>query len=346
MNINTLRMADFCLLSLVLACLGCGGGEKAAQDDNDQDAPQLFAYGWAKDDGVRQADPMRWNPDVIEIVGGQWRMHYEYHTDSDPTMRIYSAVSSDGLTWTDDPGVRLTNANMPSAIVLPNGKVRLFYNSAGVIKSAVSDDGLAFEEENGTRLQKTEADEDGGVRHPDVLRLSNGQYLMFYDAEQTSDNTYRIKVATSADGLSFDNKRIVIEPSAFHAINLTYVDSLTTPGTLVDDSGTVNVYFSVRGATGDTTKVGIYLAKSANQGTTFSLQPGPIISAFRIDSVYSGPQDPAPTAMPGGGPKGVLLDGRWRTDRLFGYLQCQSQIAATCNVELVPGQPKHPAHHS
>lgn len=77
---------------------------------------------WTSEEGVRLApggefDPDRVaNPTVIALPGGGYRMYYDgeiQKTAQDFTQRILSATSSDGLTWTKDPGVRINIGESP-----------------------------------------------------------------------------------------------------------------------------------------------------------------------------------------------------------------------------------------
>ena len=87
-------------------------------------------------------------------------------------INIVSAVSSDGLNCTTEPGTRLPEGRpaMPSVIELPDGRWRMYYNSGG-IHSAISDDGINFQQE-GLRLATN-------LQGPTVIRLDDGRYRMY-----------------------------------------------------------------------------------------------------------------------------------------------------------------------
>ena len=57
-----------------------------------------------------------------------------YHTKSpryDPEARekIYSASSPDGISFTEDSGVRMENADAPCVVKLPDGRFRMYYQA-------------------------------------------------------------------------------------------------------------------------------------------------------------------------------------------------------------------------
>lgn len=47
-------------------------------------------------------------------------------------------------------------ATFPDVIKLADGRFRMYFQNAGVIKSAISTDGLTWQDEAGTRIDKTE----------------------------------------------------------------------------------------------------------------------------------------------------------------------------------------------
>lgn len=78
------------------------------------------------------------DPDVIVLPDGTYRMFY---TASPPgkypgNLHVYSATSSDGLTWTKEEGVRLAPGGTydkalcmdPDVIKLPDGTYRMYYS--------------------------------------------------------------------------------------------------------------------------------------------------------------------------------------------------------------------------
>ena len=167
-------------------------------------------------------------PEVIPLPDGRYRMYWENKTVAGPTV-ILSAVSDDGMVWSQEPGVRFGDDQgdygSPRCIYVESAKdgrwkYRLyFYQYANdptpggggkCIISAMSDDGLHFEREPGVRIPQTMPGESYQTYAPEVVRLEDGSYRMYY-AGWTEDPTVkkgspyngRIFGATSQDGLDW-----------------------------------------------------------------------------------------------------------------------------------------------
>ncbi len=221
-------------------------------------------------------------------------MYYEFDSGGG-NRNILSASSNDGLVWDEDNGIRIPGANMPAAVVTGTG-VRLYFNDAGTIRSATSSDGftgLAFVEDAGDRVAPAgSGDESGGIRHPCVIRLAAGSYLMYYDATD-SGGAVRIKAASSADGTTWTKQGVVIDPSMAHDKGSPLADVTFTPGAVVDGDGLIRLFFSVNEPSSRTDRMGVYMATSGN-GLDFTIQPGPVVSGYTISGQNHGVQDPAP----------------------------------------------------
>lgn len=114
---------------------------------------------------------------------------------------VYSAVSADGVTFTQEPGQRFSHiAGFDPDVVKVGDTWRMYVGDPGAntVFSAVSDDGLTFTLEPSTDVG--EAYVGGSV--PDVW-FENGTYTMFVAG---------IDVAASADGKTF-----VKTPYGFHS---------------------------------------------------------------------------------------------------------------------------------
>lgn len=275
------------LFILALSVFSCGGGSGGGSGSDDS-IP--LANGWESENGVRFTDPYAFNPDIVSLEEGGFRMYFEKEV-SQGEHNIYSAFSEDGLIWTQEDGTRVAGANMPAAVALPDGRVRIYYNWGGVVKSSISEDGLVFAAESGTRLSPDEDDETGGIKHPDVIRLPDGTFRMYYDAVD-SEEVYRIKTAVSDDGLSWTKQGIAIEPSMVMAVNsrIPTLDMTGTAGAVVDGSGAIRIFFATRGPNSSSRQKGIYMATSSD-GTTFTVSYPPVIGEFSIGDDYYAPMD-------------------------------------------------------
>lgn len=277
---------------LLISACNSGSSGSDTEDGDSGNVSQAFAAGWVKEAGKRITDPNAWNPDIVTLAGGGYRMYFE-REDANGDRNIYSALSSDGIVWVEENGTRIALANMPGAVATPGGQVRIYFSSGGGFSSSLSADGLVFINDGGIRLSPDEADETGGIKHPCVIRLWDNSYRMFYDAID-DDETNRIKTAVSNDGLAWTKQGVVIEPSDVMALGTPTLDVTASAGAVVDEDGDIRLFFTTRGPNAVSLKKGIYMATSTDDGVTFTVQTGPIISEFTTNDQDYGPQDATP----------------------------------------------------
>lgn len=158
---------------------------------------------WTLDEGVRvdvhgpHACQRTLCPDVVPMPDGGYRMYYEARTPDAPTV-ILSATSADGLAWELEDGVRIADGvwsyGSPRCVYFPTDRglvYRLYFHhysfplKSGLdaqnhIVSAVSRDGLNFEIEPGVRIAQETERETYAVYAPEVVRLGDGSFRMFY----------------------------------------------------------------------------------------------------------------------------------------------------------------------
>ena len=164
------------------------------------------------------------DPTIVDLPDGKMRMYYKGANSQNPgpgqsIHKIYSAISSDGLTFQKE-GLRIdseTNgdngwASVPDAITLPDGRVRIYYVTASGMQhgigSAVSSDGLDFVKEPGIRVPN--------LVDPALVRI-NDKYIIFAASidERFAMVPRGIYYLQSSDGLEFS------EPAAvFHGDNV------------------------------------------------------------------------------------------------------------------------------
>ena len=184
---------------------------------------------WTKEEGVRvdvhppHATSRTLCPDVIPLADGGFRMYFEARSEDRPSV-VLSAVSADGLNWEPEPGMRFADDNWsygsPRCIYIggspaggPASTCRLYFHrytypfrtgldAGNVIISAVSADGLDFEQEDGVRIAQETERETLAVYAPEVIRLGDGSYRMYYSGwgEEICGGVFS---ATSRDGLSW-----------------------------------------------------------------------------------------------------------------------------------------------
>ncbi len=186
---------------------------------------------WQKEEGVRMdaggegTGNCIWGPDVIPLADGSYRMYFEGRiqgSDGPVKSVIGSARSPDGIDWRQEPGIRLeaddTSYGAPRCLYIApdsgagDGRYRLYASdfTDHCIVSAVSDDGLLFELEPGVRVAREKVLEGYEVYAPEVLRLGDGSYRMYYAGwvaapEVPAGSQYhgRVFSAVSADGLQW-----------------------------------------------------------------------------------------------------------------------------------------------
>ena len=183
---------------------------------------------WAAEPGVRlaphgpAADVRVVCPDVIPLAGGGYRMYFEGQPSGRASV-ILSAFSEDGLEWRPEPGVRFGGPRRygsPRCLVVSGDpgaaiRFRLYFHSyshplrmaldaENHIVSAVSADGLSFQAEPGVRIRQEGPLQTFAVYAPEVLRLGDGSYRMYYAGWQVDPVRGRIFSATSPDGVAWE----------------------------------------------------------------------------------------------------------------------------------------------
>lgn len=161
--------------------------------------------------------------EIVEFVNGSYRMYYSIEPEVPGNkLEIFSSTSTDGINWKKEEGARKEFATFPDVVKLPDGRFRMYFQNAGVIKSAISTDGLTWTDEPGTRIDKTESGFDlENVGAQGTVRLDDGTYIMVYrgtlnEPYQTTEKIPNKDVhiyfwATSRDGLTFEKKGLAID---------------------------------------------------------------------------------------------------------------------------------------
>ena len=163
-------------------------------------------FTWTKEEGVRFQDYGDGKPDelftsvpdIIRLDNGDLRMYY--------TRGITSAIAlskDEGLTWTKERNLDLDRIAIdPDILRLDDGTYKLFFTSFdsefGVgpqyVMSASSTDGINFTVDSGKRLEPVS--EYKLLLDPDIIRLSDGSYRMYY-SEWQNDGSIIILSAIS-----------------------------------------------------------------------------------------------------------------------------------------------------
>lgn len=170
-------------------------------------------------------EAMAGNPHVIRISEDTLRMYYEGRPSMGPRSPRYllTAISKDeGATWQRQGLVLKPEAldnnflSVPNAVKLPNGKIRLYFVTAGsAIGTAISSDGIKFIRESGYRLGQRPTGpgmpEDCAL-DPEIIILPDRTFKLYYATgwSKSAFSPTKIMSATSSDGLKFKKDNIVI----------------------------------------------------------------------------------------------------------------------------------------
>ncbi len=160
--------------------------------------------------------------DVVSLENGTYRMYFgDVPSSKNFIHGIFSAISSDGITWKIEDGVRQQNAAFPDVIKLKDGSFRMYFQGGGGIQSAVSKDGLTWTQETGVRMDTIN---NAGFKLTQVgasttTQVDNGTFIMVYRG--TTDDTYDKEApnkgtniflwAKSSDGLNFERQGIALD---------------------------------------------------------------------------------------------------------------------------------------
>jgi hypothetical protein len=162
---------------------------------------------------VVSADVDMFDPAVIRMPNGQVRL---YVPMEGVLPGIASFISADGLHFARESGTRDANGSMPGALVLADGRVRIFTGydlgagQAGIV-SYVSQDGLSFTLESGLRIPAASPKLTEMISDPSPVHLLSGGYLMAFmvnPTQQAIGAEYRL--ASSEDGLHWN-----VRPTVF-----------------------------------------------------------------------------------------------------------------------------------
>ena len=163
---------------------------------------------------------------IFELPDGRYRMYFSTSMDS-PQTGIGSAISSDGLNFEEEPGLRISieqagvdprpALSVGEIVQTPDGRYRMYFSSMAfqerdperdveVIKSAVSSDLLTWEVEEGDRIGG-ESPLPGSGEHPSAIVNSDGSVTLFYGRPS---NEWGLYSSTSIDGLNFTEEQFLI----------------------------------------------------------------------------------------------------------------------------------------
>jgi hypothetical protein len=206
------------------------------------------------------------SPRLLRLDDGRVRMYY----NAFPATGFTSAVSSDdGLTFTPEPGERITAAaaGLPNVtnpgIVRMGGLWRAYFSDGSAqsapftphaIKSATSSDLLNWTMDPGVRVG-IGAPLTGSAVHPSAIANADGSVTLFFGREgQVGQSAFYIWSATSTDGLTFPSETQLESLGKGNDPDIVRVGNglRIYYGWGDANSGTIYSAFNATGALGDT----------------------------------------------------------------------------------------------
>ena len=264
---------------LALVALAVGVGPVAADD-----------LRFVPDPGIRVE--LASNPEAGVDLTGLVYLYYEEQAAPGAGERARVALSVDGLDF--QPGsVPTDRANDPRRVRMPDGSWRLYQlPREATLTSSHSVDGLQFTAEPGTRYAAAPED-NGELGIYELFADSAGGVVMLYLGDLHGLNNTRRAYSTDG-GLSFRFERgDVLGDATLGGGGRSFVDITTNP--LPDGRRRL---FAMQGGQG------IYSFVTADEGVTFTLEPGARVSKsdwteFQVVGLFD------PTVV-------LLPDGRYR----------------------------------
>ena len=236
--------------------------------------------------------------DFVDLGEGKYRMYYAIEPEVPGNkLEVYSALSTDGIKWVPEDGVRRTFTVFPDAVKLTDGSWRMYFQNMGVIKSAKSVDGLKWADESGTRI---DTGNKLGLTFENVAgptTIADGsRYIMAYSGaisgkykDAPNNNMAVLMWATSSDGLKFE-----VEGMALDTRNDKYYGFADTPELIRWDDGTIKMFFWGY--------FGVYESEFTGNGFT---EPKMVYEAKKENSMMRFPSSPP------GDPTLGKVGGQW-----------------------------------
>ena len=177
------------------------------------------------------------DPSAVELSDGRIRLYIFAEGQG-----VRSAISNDGINFTDEPGIRVKegDAGQPRVLLTEDGRYRLFTTRGKEIVSYLSDDGLDFSYEK----KIIEASQLGltSLSSPAIIKLPNSGYRMYVSDLPTPGGDvggYKIVSAYSDDMLNWTP-----DPGIRIGKGSEYLDySAEHPSPVFNSDGSIRLYF-------------------------------------------------------------------------------------------------------
>ncbi len=223
------------------------------------------------------------------------RMYFLRASSSTPGIEIASALSADGVAWTEDPAAgRLSTATLPTVSassitgcgVLPiSGGFRMAYSIVSTtgafrIQSATSTDGLHWANDPGVSV-------DNGAAYlgsPKLVTLNDGSWRLYYagnvDGGTDLANRQILTARSTNQGLQWSVPSVALSTMAYEV------------GASVLTDGKVRLYYTEPLAGSSTATVVLSALSSDANGVSFTTESG-----FRISTAASSGSLAAPVPV-------------------------------------------------
>jgi len=182
---------------------------------------------------------------------------------------IVSAISDDGRTFTEEPGIRIPglDAGQPRVWRLPDGRWRMYVSKVNEIVSFTSDDGLIFTRDAGNRLTAQAAGLTA-ISSPSIIEVEPGLWRMYYSTlarPGTGPGGKRSGSATSSDLNEW-----TVDPGWRLGEGAAHlVESAEHPFPVAGEDGSISLFYGKFQASPGGAPDGLYRAVSTD-GLTFT----------------------------------------------------------------------------
>jgi hypothetical protein len=144
-------------------------------------------------------------PGSVIDTNGTIFLYFDYFASTSSIEQLMVATSTDGITFSAEQEVQINGSTVtrrvdPTALLLPDGRIRLFYIDFDAtpytkdVHSATSSDGINFTEDAGIRFTKEP------ITDPDVFCIGDSVWIMYVTYW---GNVMELVKADSKDGLTF-----------------------------------------------------------------------------------------------------------------------------------------------
>ncbi|MBI4371586.1 MAG: GIY-YIG nuclease family protein [Elusimicrobia bacterium] len=226
-------------------------------------------------------NPVVFSSAAPQAFAGDYPALRMYFIRSSSGVAVGSALSADGISWTEEGGARLSTATLPSVLAssitacsllaLSAGGFRMLYSIVSTtgafrIHSATSADGLAWANETGVRVEGATT----FLGSPRLVKLTSGDWRLYYVADANGGNNLADRqIFTSLstnEGLTWSAGSVAVSTLAYEVGAAKLTD------------GTVRLFFT-EPVSGSTSATVIASARSTNSGgASFSAESGARVS--------------------------------------------------------------------